>query len=246
MNDEQLLRYSRHILLPQIDIEGQQQLLQSRVLVIGVGGLGCPVALYLAASGVGTLVLVDDDHVEITNLQRQIAHGHEDIGRAKVESAADSVKRINPDVQIVAHAQRLNETALQKELTDADLVVDCTDNLETRLMLNRVCYQARVPLVSGAAIAGEGQLMVVDSRQQSACYRCLYDESVSVALDCSSTGVVAPLVGVIGSLQALEAIKTLLGRHQVNQLKLFDAWSGQWQVLKLGKNSECPVCSSAG
>lgn len=177
MNDEQLLRYSRQILLPEIDIEGQQKLLDSHVLIVGLGGLGSPVAMYLAAAGVGKMTLVDDDKVEISNLQRQIVHGEQDIGRAKVASASDSLLAINSELQLVTETTRLTEQALMMAVTSVDVVIDCSDNFATRFLLNKVTQKLKTPLVSGAAIRLEGQVTVYDARQQgSACYRCVYQD----------------------------------------------------------------------
>ncbi len=242
MNDQQLLRYSRHILLPQVDIDGQEKLLASRVMVVGLGGLGSPVALYLAASGVGNLVLVDDDRVELSNLQRQIAHSSDAIGQWKVESAKTSAQALNPGTEITTINTRLDEPQLRENLANTDVIVDCTDNLATRLMINRCSYQACVPLVSAAAIGTEGQLMVVDSRQASACYRCLYNENSDAQLNCAESGVLAPLVGVMGAMQALETLKVLLGKARVGKLLLYDAWRGEWNSLMLPKLADCPVC----
>ncbi|MBD2858755.1 molybdopterin-synthase adenylyltransferase MoeB [Spongiibacter sp. KMU-158] len=246
MKDEQLLRYSRHILLPELDVDGQQALLDSRVLIVGLGGLGSPVALYLAAAGVGCLHLVDDDLVELSNLQRQIAHGTEDIGRAKVDSAASSAARLNSDVQVVADALRLEGEALAQAVAAADLVVDASDNFKTRFALNKACFEQGKPLVSGAAIALEGQLSVFDFRKSdSPCYRCLYEESNDLRLDCANSGVLAPLVGMIGSMQALEAIKCLAGFGQplVGRLLIVDAKTMDIRQLKLAKDPACLVCS---
>jgi len=242
MNDEQLLRYSRHILLPQVDIDGQQTLLHSTALVIGLGGLGSPVALYLAASGVGHLILVDDDKVELSNLQRQIAHTNAALGNWKSQSAGASAKALNPDVKITTVEHRLSAEELTILLSDADIVLDCSDNLTTRLLVNQVCYQTKTALVSGAAIGMEGQLMVVAAAENSPCYRCLYDDTADLNLNCAESGVLAPLVGVIGSMQALEALKVLLGNACVGQLTIYDAWRSSWQTLTLPKRVGCPVC----
>lgn len=246
MDDEQLLRYSRHILLPGLDVEGQEALLRSRVLIVGMGGLGCPVALYLAASGVGELHLADDDTVDLSNLQRQIAHGSADIGRGKVDSVAESIHALNSDVRVVTHSVRLSGEALAEAVAGVDLVVDASDNFTTRFALNRACYTARKPLVSGAAIRGEGQLSVFDFRREdSPCYRCLYQEADDAALNCSESGVLAPVVGIIGSMQALEALKCLsgLGEPLVGRLLLFDGINMELRQLNLRRDPACPVCS---
>ncbi|GAA4105504.1 molybdopterin-synthase adenylyltransferase MoeB [Zhongshania borealis] len=246
MDDEQLLRYSRHILLPGLDVEGQEALLRSRVLIVGMGGLGCPVALYLAASGVGELHLADDDTVDLSNLQRQIAHGSADIGRGKVDSVAESIHALNTDICVVPHSVRLSGEALVEAVAGVDLVVDASDNFTTRFALNRACYTARKPLVSGAAIRGEGQLSVFDFRREdSPCYRCLYHEADDAALNCSESGVLAPVVGIIGSMQALEALKCLsgLGEPLVGRLLLFDGINMELRQLNLRRDPACPVCS---
>jgi len=246
MNDDQLLRYSRQILLPQIDIIGQQKILDSHVLIIGLGGLGSPVALYLAAAGVGRLTLVDDDLVEISNLQRQIIHGEDDVDRLKVESAADSLKAINSDCQIETKTTRLNKAALNIAVEEADIVVDCSDNFATRFLLNEVTQECKTPLVSGAAIRMEGQVTVYDSRQQgSACYRCIYQDEGELQQTCSESGVLSPLLGVIGSMQAVETIKLItgIGETLAGRLLIFDALSMSWQEMKLRQDPSCPVCS---
>lgn len=248
MNDEQLLRYSRHILLPGLDVDGQEALLASRVLIVGMGGLGCPVALYLAASGVGELHLADDDTVDLSNLQRQIAHGSSDIGRRKVDSVADSIKAINSDTSLLKYPVRLSDDALLRAVVEVDLVVDASDNFTTRFALNQACYSARKPLVSGAAIRGEGQLSVFDFRRDnSPCYRCLYHEADDAALNCSESGVLAPVVGIIGSMQALEALKCLsgLGEPLVGRLLLIDGINMELRQLNLRPDPVCPVCSLA-
>ncbi|MGH1449842.1 MAG: molybdopterin-synthase adenylyltransferase MoeB [Pseudomonadaceae bacterium] len=245
MDDQQLLRYSRQILLAQVDIDGQQRLLDSRVLIVGLGGLGAPVALYLAAAGVGTLVLADHDQVELTNLQRQIIHQTADVGRAKVQSAADSLERINPGVRTVQLEQALAGTALVEAIAGVDLVVDCCDNFATRQAVNAACVAQRRPLVSGAAIRLEGQLSVFDPRREdSPCYQCLYGSGEETALSCSEAGVLGPLVGVIGSLQALEAIKLLAGFGEplVGRLLLVDALGSRFREMRVRRDPACPCC----
>ncbi len=245
MNDDQLLRYSRQILLPQIDITGQQKLLNSRVLIVGLGGLGSPVALYLAAAGVGHLTLVDDDVVELSNLQRQIIHGEQDIDRLKVESAADSLRALNSGIQIETHATRLSEQALTIVVTDADVVVDCSDNFATRFLLNKVTQQLNTPLVSGAAIRMEAQVTVYDPRQVgSACYRCIYEDNGELQQTCSESGVLSPLLGIIGSMQAVETVKLLthIGESLAGRLMIFDALAMTWRELKLRQDPDCPIC----
>jgi adenylyltransferase/sulfurtransferase len=249
MNDEQLLRYSRHILLPSLDVDGQQALLDSKVLIVGMGGLGCPAALYLAASGVGELHLADDDIVELSNLQRQIAHGHADIGRAKAESVADSIKAINSDTTLLILNERLSGKTLSAAVQAVDVVVDASDNFATRFALNEACALARRPLISGAAIRGEAQLSVFDFRRDdSPCYRCLYHEADDATLNCSESGVLAPVVGMMGSMQALETIKCIagIGEPLVGRVLLIDGMSMELRQLNLRRDPECPVCRLRG
>jgi len=246
LTDQELLRYSRQIMLPKFDVAGQQALKNSRVLIVGLGGLGSPVALYLAAAGVGLLVLADNDEVDVSNLQRQIVHGEHNIGMSKVESAAETLRQLNPNITIQTQAVRLEGEALLSALKQIDLVVDCTDNFSTRFEINRACVAVKVPLVSGAAIRMEGQVSVFDSRNKGApCYQCLYSEVSDEQLTCSESGVMAPLVGIIGSMQAMEAIKLLsgLGQTLTGRLLLLDAMSMQWRSLKLKKDPACPCCS---
>jgi len=246
MNDDQLLRYSRQILLPQLDIIGQQKLLDSRVLIIGLGGLGSPVAMYLAAAGIGHLTLVDDDHVELSNLQRQIVHGQKDIGRNKVESAADTLKEINIEAELELINERLTGERLEQAVKAVDVVVDCSDNFATRFLLNEVTQQCQKPLVSGAAIRMEGQVTVYDSRQAgSACYRCLYEDNGELQQTCSESGVLSPLLGIIGGVQAVETVKiiTEVGENLSGRLLILDAFSMSWREIKLRQDPSCPVCS---
>ena len=247
MDDNQLLRYSRHILLPQLDVAGQQKLLAARVLVIGLGGLGSPVAMYLATSGVGELVLADDDKVEITNLQRQIIHTEQTIGVAKTDSAARHLTTLNSGVKTRLIPQRLATDQLMREAKQATVVVDCSDNFATRKQVNLACLKNRVPLVSGAAIRMEGQITVFDFRDNnSPCYQCLYDVDSDQDLSCSESGVLAPLVGVIGAMQAVETLKIIagFGTTLTGRLGLFDAEYNEWRYLKLSKDPKCPVCSA--
>jgi adenylyltransferase/sulfurtransferase len=246
MNDQQLLRYSRQILLPQIDIEGQQALLESKVLIIGLGGLGSPVAMYLAAAGVGELTLVDDDQVELSNLQRQIIHGEADIGEKKVTSAASSINALNSEISVKTISKRLSETELTELIEQVDVVVDCSDNFATRFLLNKVTQQCRVPLVSGAAIRMEGQVTVYDARQEgSACYRCLYEDTGELQQTCSETGVFSPLLGVIGGMQAIETMKLLINTGDIlsGRLLIFDAFAMAWREIRIKQDAECPVCN---
>lgn len=252
MQDEQLLRYSRQIMLPEMDVAGQQRLLDASVLIVGMGGLGSPAALYLASAGVGHLVLADHDEVELSNLQRQILHGHADIGRPKVDSARDRLLALDPDRGIDTLPGALDDTALDALLADRgeegrciDLVVDGCDNFATRFAVNRACMRHGVPLVSGAAIRMEGQVAVFDPRQaDSPCYRCLYADGDDRDASCARNGVLAPLVGIIGSVQAMEAVKVLtdIGMPLTGRLLLLDGAAMQWRELRLRKDPACPVC----
>ncbi|PCJ42950.1 MAG: molybdopterin-synthase adenylyltransferase MoeB [SAR86 cluster bacterium] len=246
MNDDQLLRYSRQIMLPGIDIAGQEKLLAARVLIVGAGGLGCPAAMYLASSGVGQITLADNDKVELSNLQRQIAHHSTSLGLSKVASLKESIRQLNPEVVVTALAERLHGDILSVEINKADVVVDCSDNLQTRLEINKYCKQHKVPLVSGAAIRMEAQLSVFDHRlPESPCYQCIYDDKSELSLSCSESGVIAPLVGIIGSMQALEAIKLIcgIGDTVCGRLLILDAATMQWREMALEKNQLCPICS---
>jgi molybdopterin-synthase adenylyltransferase len=245
MDDNQLLRYSRQIMLPDVDIDGQEKLLAARVLIIGLGGLGSPVAMYLAAAGVGHLVLADFDSVDLSNLQRQIVHNSARIGVNKAESAAQTLRALNPDIRLSVIPQALAQEALQREVEQATLVLDCTDNFTARFAINAACVALQTPLVSGAAIRLEGQLAVFDLRNpSSACYACLYEPNEDDR-SCASNGVLAPLVGVVGSLQALEALKLIVGfgSSLAGRLQLYDARHGQWRELKLVKDPACRVCA---
>ena len=245
LSDDELLRYSRQILLPRFDVAGQEALKSARVLVVGAGGLGCPVALYLGAAGVGALTVVDDDTIELANLQRQIGFEQDQLGAAKAESLADRVRRINPLISVTAQTTRLEAEALAVQVAEASVVVDCSDNFNTRFSLNRACVRAGVPLVSGAAIRGEGQLSVFDPRRDdSPCYHCLYPEQGNEDLTCSQAGVIAPLVGMIGAAQAMEALKVIagVGRPLVGRLLLLDAWDMEWREMTLARDPNCPVC----
>ena len=247
MNDEQLLRYSRQIMLPQVDVTGQEKLLDSTVLIVGLGGLGSAAAMYLASAGVGHLILADFDTVELSNLQRQIIHNTDDIGRTKVESAHDALKKINPDISITKFAARLDDESLNALLPQVDLVLDGCDNFETRFAVNRACVIHRKPLVSGAAIRFEGQVSVfLNDDTQSPCYQCLYKEEGEENLNCTENGVLAPLVGIIGSIQATETIKVLtnIGESLESKLLLLDALHMEWRTLKLKQDPSCPLCNS--
>ena len=240
-------RYSRQIRLPQIGEEGQAKLRDARVLVIGMGGLGSPVALYLAAAGVGFMRIADFDQVDESNLQRQIIHQHADIGELKAESAARSLKAINPDIEIETLDYSLNHEDFLEQSRDIDLIVDCTDNFPTRFELNDVSLANRIPLVSGAAIRWEGQVTAFDPRiDESPCYQCLYSDRNIESATCAMEGVVAPLVGIIGTMQAMEAMNILLGNPQlVGIVWLFDARSMEWQQMRLNRNPGCAACGGS-
>lgn len=246
MNDEQLLRYSRHILLPQIGIEGQQKLLAARALVIGAGGLGSPVALYLASAGVGTITLCDNEDVDLTNLQRQIVHRMDSVGRKKVDSARDALAAINPGVEVAALAERVDGKRLEILAARHDIVIDGSDNFATRHAVNRACVKLRKPLVSGAAVRFDGQVAVFDLRlRDSACYACLFPESgESEDVRCAVMGVFAPLTGIIGSIQAAEALKLITGAGETlsGRLLLLDALAMQVRTIRLQKDPACLVC----
>lgn len=249
MNDEQLLRYSRHILLPEIDVDGQEKLLAARVLVIGLGGLGSPVVLYLAASGVGQLILADGDTVELSNLQRQVLHNMQSIGKSKVASAIEAVSLINPDVMVSGLEVTLDQYNLADAVARADIVVDCSDNFATRYQVNRACINAGKPLVSAAAIRWEGQVALFDPARGGPCYQCLYPESEDQQAErCSESGVLSPLLGVVGSLQAAEVIKYLLGKGQSlsSGLLVVDLLNLDIRRLLLKADPECPACSRDG
>lgn len=245
LSDDELLRYSRQILLPQIDIAGQLKLKNSRVLIVGLGGLGSPVALYLAAAGVGELHLADFDTVDLTNLQRQIIHDASQIGVSKVDSATARLAALNPQIKLVAHRAALDEDSLAAAVAAVDLVLDCSDNFTTREAVNAACVAAGKPLVSGAAIRLQGQLAVFDPRHhQSPCYHCLFGHGDGSALTCSEAGVVGPLVGLVGSLQALEALKLLAGFGEplVGRLLLIDALDSRFRELRIKRDPACSVC----
>ncbi len=246
MNDQQLQRYSRHILLDEIGIDGQEKLLAAHALVIGAGGLGSPVAVYLASAGVGKITLVDNDDVDLTNLQRQIAHTTARVGQPKVESARQALLEINPEVNVVALCERADEQRLQALVASATVVLDCTDNFATRHAINRACVVARVPLVSGAAIRMDGQVAVFDPRSgETACYACLFPPDQQFEeVACSTMGVFAPLVGIIGTLQAAEALKLVagIGESLADRLLLLDARSMEWTQIRTKRSPDCPVC----
>jgi molybdopterin/thiamine biosynthesis adenylyltransferase len=246
MTDDQLLRYSRHILLDELGIEGQQRLLASHALVIGAGGLGSPVALYLGTAGVGRLTIVDHDTVDVTNLQRQIAHNLSRVGKPKAESARETIAAINPDVQVAALVERADARRLDALVREADVVVDCSDNFSTRHAVNAACVAQRKPLVSGAAIGFDGQVSVYDTRQPEApCYACLFPaEATFEEVQCATMGVFAPLVGIIGSVQAAEALKLLagVGTSLAGRLQMLDARTMEWSEIRLARSPTCHTC----
>ena len=247
MDDNQLLRYSRHILLPEFGIEGQQSLLRAHVLLIGAGGLGAPASLYLASSGVGRITLCDHDSVDLTNLQRQIVHFSDSVGRRKVDSARATLARINPEVSVEAIGERVAGARLEQLVDAADLVIDATDNFATRHAINRACVKFRKPLVSGAAVRFDGQVAVFDMRRaDSPCYHCLFpEEGEQEEMRCAVMGVFAPVVGIIGATQAAEALKLLtgVGRDLTGRLLLLDALAMEWRSVRLKKDASCKVCT---
>ena len=248
MRDDQLLRYSRHILLDEWGVEGQERVSQSHALIVGAGGLGSPTALYLASAGVGHITLIDHDVVDVSNLQRQIAHTQDRVGQLKVESLKKAMTQINPEVQVECIAQRADSVLLNQHVAMADVVLDCTDNFETRHAINLACVQHIKPLVSGSALRMDGQVAVYDIRQNHApCYACVFPPTQQFEeTRCATMGVLAPLVGIIGSLQATEALKILsgMGASTVGQLILFNAKFMEWQTLQTNRHAHCPVCSA--
>ena len=246
MNDDQLLRYSRHILLPQIGILGQEKLTRSLVLIVGLGGLGSPVAMYLAASGIGELVICDNDNVDLTNLQRQTIHNTETIGISKVQSATKAIAKINPEINVVPVQEYVDEKRLQKLVKEVDIVVDASDNFATRHTINQVCVTYKKPLVSGAAIRFNGQISVFNlTNNASPCYHCLFSKDGSNEdMHCATMGVFSPLVGAIGCMQAMETIKILLniGTTLNGRLMLLDGLTMEWRSIKLNKDPECTIC----
>ncbi|MFP3517491.1 molybdopterin-synthase adenylyltransferase MoeB [Pseudomonas sp. SIMBA_077] len=247
LSDQELLRYSRQILLQQVDIDGQLTLKNSRALIIGLGGLGSPVALYLAAAGVGELHVADFDSVDVTNLQRQIIHDTATVGDSKVDSALHRLRVLNPDIKLIGYRAALDADSLAEAVSAVDVVLDCCDNFATREAVNRACVMARKPLVSGAAIRLEGQLSVFDSRQPaSPCYHCLYGHGSEAELTCSEAGVIGPLVGLVGSLQALEALKLLVGFGEplIGRLLLVDALNTRFRELRVKRDPACSVCGT--
>lgn len=248
MNDDQLLRYSRHLLLEEIGIEGQQRLLGAHAVIVGAGGLGSPAALYLGSAGVGRLTIVDHDRVDVTNLQRQIVHNLERVGRPKAESAVQTLAAINPDLQLTALVQRADDALLDALLPRADVVLDCSDNFRTRHLVNAACVRHRVPLVAGAAIRFDAQISVYDARDAaSPCYACLFPpEAAYEDVACATMGVFAPLVGIVGSMQAAEALKLLVGtgRSLAGRLLMLDARSMAWDEVRFARQPSCSVCAA--
>lgn len=246
LNDDELLRYSRHILLDEIGITGQETWKQSHALIVGAGGLGAPAAMYLAASGMGKITICDGDTVDLTNLQRQIIHSTEGIGLKKVDSAKQTLEKINPTIEIICSGNRLTGSALDEAVSSADVVLDCSDNFETRHAVNKACVKFKIPLVSGASIKFDGQLAVFDPRNpESPCYQCLFPEDKDhEEVRCSAMGVFAPLVGIIGATQANEALKVLLQNmpNSTGKLLLLDALTMRWREIKLTKDQNCTVC----
>jgi adenylyltransferase/sulfurtransferase len=246
VTDEQLLRYSRHILLDALGIEGQERLLASHALVVGAGGLGSPAALYLASAGIGRITLADGDTVDHTNLQRQILHTADRVGMAKAESGRTALHAVNPEVQVVPLQERLSGPELDALVAEADVILDCTDNFATRHAINRACVAQRKPLVSGAAIRFDGQVSVYDMRRtDSPCYHCLFPEGEDAEeIRCAVMGVFAPLTGIVGTMQAAEALKLAagIGETLTGRLLLIDALTMQWRTVRFQKDAGCPVC----
>lgn len=245
LSDEELLRFSRQIMLPELDVAGQEKLKAATVFIAGLGGLGSPVALYLAAAGVGKLILADHDQVDLSNLQRQIAHGNNDIGRLKVESAAESVRQLNPNCQVVVSSEKITEQNVRDHMLDPNVILDCSDNFQLRFLLNRISVEKKIPLVSGAAIRFDGQISVFDPRNDiSPCYRCLFEEIGEEDETCTGNGVLAPVVGMLGCMQAIEAIKILarVGSTLMGRLLIVDALTMKMRDVKIKRNLNCPVC----
>lgn len=244
MNNEQLLRYSRQIMLPQIDILGQQKIAAAKVLIIGAGGLGSPASMYLAAAGVGRITIVDDDVVDLSNLQRQIAHYTCDIGLDKVISTSDTLKKINPEVNVCAIKCRLQGKQLIEQVKQADIVLDCSDNFASRFAINAACVACQTALVSGAAIRFEGQVSVFASSPNDPCYNCLYPDNATQDDSCATNGIAAPVAGIVGSIQALETLKIIIGVGDTlaGRLLLFDGLAMRWHEVSLPKNPQCPTC----
>ncbi|MDP5293206.1 molybdopterin-synthase adenylyltransferase MoeB [Oceanimonas sp. CHS3-5] len=248
LSDSEFMRYSRHLLLEEVGEEGQLKLKNASVLIVGLGGLGSPASQYLAAAGVGTLWLADFDQIEVSNLQRQTLYDVDSLKMAKAEVAREKLQKLNPEIELVAVNQKMDADSLAGFVAEADLVLDCTDNMTVRQALNAACYAEGKPLLVGAAIRFEGQLLALDPSREHGCYRCLYGPELEERLTCSNAGVIGPVVGTIGLLQALEAIKYLTGTGTVpwGELKLFDAKAHRWHGLKVPKDPACPVCGPKG
>lgn len=246
MNDQQLLQYSRQIMLPHIDVRGQQRLLDARVLIMGLGGLGSPVAMYLAAAGVGRLILADYDEVDLSNLQRQIIHNRATIGQPKTTSAQQTLQQLNPDCELQLISHKMDEEAIHQAVANCDIVIDCTDNFGSRFAINRASVKHRVPLVSGSAIRWEGQVSVFNDHPGAPCYHCLYGDSGELDSSCTANGILAPVTGIIGSLQATETLKLLTGAGDTlsGRLLLVDALEMQIRSLSLKADPHCPVCGN--
>jgi molybdopterin-synthase adenylyltransferase len=245
LNDDQLVRYSRQILMPSIDLEGQERLLGSTALIVGAGGLGCPVAMYLAAAGVGTLILVDFDTVDLSNLQRQVGHTMADIGQLKTDSLKATIFAQNPDINVICINSKIEYADLSVYLDQIDVVVECSDNVSSRYFSNDFCVQYNLPLVNGAAIGLDAQVSVFNYGDHAPCYRCLFDNAQDEQLSCAQNGVLGPLVGMVGSMQAIETIKVLSGIGKVlsGRLLIFDALAAKWQSFNLKKSAQCQCCS---
>ena len=244
--NKKLSRYSRHIILSEVGQIGQDKLTQAKVLVVGAGGLGCPILQYLAAAGIGTLGIVDFDIIEESNLQRQIIHDSNDIGKYKVDSAHKSLLALNPSIKVTPIYKQLNNKALIEPINKVDIVLDCTDNLNSRLAINKACVQTKTPLISGAAIRMEGQISVFNSNlDNSPCYNCLYPNEQKIIETFTETGILAPMVGIIGSLQALETMKLIMGvgNNLIGKLLLIDGMTMEFQTIKINKNPNCPTCT---
>lgn len=244
MNDNQLLRYSRQIMLPSMDVDGQERLLDAHALIVGAGGLGCPVAIYLAAAGVGTITIIDYDTVDLSNLQRQIAHSTHNIGENKALSLTESIHRINPDVYVNAITRELDSKLLTDPVKKADVLIECTDNFPSRTLLNRLAVRYKKPLISGSAIGFNGQVSVFNRTMDAPCYNCLYSDVDMQQMSCSETGVIAPITGMIGTIQAMETVKILagVGEPLSGRLLIIDGLTMDIRTLYISKDPDCPVC----
>lgn len=244
LTDAEMLRYNRQIILRQFDFEGQEALKSASALVLGAGGLGCASTQYLAAAGIGALTLIDDDKVEVSNLQRQVLHNDNTVGMLKVESAKQALQTINPNVSVSTIAARLDDSALHDLIEKHDIVLDCSDNVETRNQLNRLCHQLKTPLVSGAAIRMEGQISVYTYQANEPCYQCLSALFGQQALTCVEAGIMSPVVGIVGAVQAMETIKVIadMGQPLSGKILMLDAMTMSWREMKLSKQPACPVC----